>query len=153
MTRSYGIIIYRGFEGKTEVLLCHPGGPYWKCKKNFTVSKGERTGYEKAIDTAKREFKEETSFNAPSNIHYLGTKKVNKKKLVTIFYANMDIDVEKCHSNTFKLESPKGSGIIKKYPEMDYYKWFSLDDARKVIMKSQIYFINKLEDKLKEMKA
>lgn len=128
----------------------HPGGPYWKCKNFWTISKGEMKSNEKIIDTASREFKEETSFDAPTSSKFLGTYKVNNKKLVTMFYGLKDIDTNKCFSNTFQMEFPKHSNKFITVHEMDSYKWFNIKDAKKVIMKSQIYFLNKLEEKVKD---
>ena len=65
-----------------------------------------------------------------------------------MFYANSDFELSNCKSNTFELEFPKGSGNIQLFPEMDKYEWMSINEARKKIIKNQLYFLNKLEEKL-----
>lgn len=150
MKRSTGILVYKIENDIIKILLCHFGGPYWEGidECGWSLSKGEVGKNEKVIDTAKREFSEETNLALTSEVNYLGTKKISRKKLVIMFSTNSDFNLSDCKSNTFKLESPKGSGIMKEYPEMDKYEWMSITDAKKKIIKNQLYFLNKLEEKI-----
>ena len=149
MKRSAGILVYKIEKNNIKVLLCHFGGPYWENTDigGWTLSKGEVNNGEKVLETAKREFIEETNLNLTAPIDYLGTKKISRKKLAIMFYTNSDFELSNCKSNTFELEFPKGSGNIKSFPEMDKYEWMNLNDAKKKIIKNQLYFLNKLEAK------
>jgi predicted NUDIX family NTP pyrophosphohydrolase len=151
MKRSAGILVYKKENNDIKVLLCHFGGPYWQNIDNgaWSLSKGEVDANEKIIDTAKREFKEETNLEVTTPINYLSSRKVSRKKLVIMFYTNSDFDLTNCKSNTFELEEPAGSSKFKSYPEMDNYAWFSLDVAKEKIVSNQLYFLNKLEEILK----
>ncbi len=151
MKRSAGILAYKIEDNDIKILLCHFGGPYWENTDigGWSLSKGEVMGSEKALETAKREFNEETNLTVSTPIEYLGTKKISKKKLAIMFYTKSDFDISNCKSNTFTLEHPKGSGQIQEFPEMDKYEWMSMDLAKKKIIKNQLYFLNKLEEKIK----
>lgn len=150
MKRSAGILIYKIEENDIKVLLCHFGGPYWENTDigGWSLSKGEVSKGEMVLETAKRELLEETNLILTAPINYLGTKKISRKKLVIMFYANSDFELSNCKSNTFELEFPKGSGNIQLFPEMDKYEWMSINEAREKIIKNQLYFLNKLEEKL-----
>lgn len=149
LKRSSGILVYRKIDNEIEILLCHMGGPYFKNKDKWSLPKGEYKE-EKAIDAAMREFNEETSFKInKEKLSFLGSFKQKSKKLVTIFYTEGNYDETKAFSNTFKKEYPKGSGIIKEFPEMDKYAWMNIKEAKEKIIKGQIYFINKLDNILK----
>ena len=67
-----------------------------------------------------------------------------------MFYTNSDFTLTNCKSNTFELELPKGSGNIQSFPEMDKYEWISIDEAKEKIIKNQLYFLDKLEQKLRK---
>lgn len=152
MKRSVGVLNYRIRENKVEVLLCHMGGPYWSGidAGAWSIPKGEMKE-EKAIDTAVREFQEETGFLiSKESLTFLGSKKQPSRKLVTVFTSSNDYDCSKSYSNTFKKEWPKGSGIYMEFPEMDQAKWMSLSEAKEKILKGQIYFLMKLEKCLRK---
>lgn len=151
MKRSAGILVYRIRNNKLEVLLCHMGGPYWKGIDDggWSIPKGEMSK-EKALDTAVREFGEETSFEIEKeSLEFLGSKKQYSRKLVIIFTASHDYDASKAYSNTFQLEWPKKSGKICEFPEMDKAEWIPIDEAKRKILSGQIYFLLKLEEKIK----
>jgi len=150
LKRSAGILVYKIEKNDIKVLLCHFGGPYWENTDigGWTLSKGEVSKGEKVLETAKREFMEETNLNLTAPIDYLGTKKISRKKLAIMFYTNSDFELSNCKSNTFELEFPKGSGNIKSFPEMNKYEWMNLNDAKKKIIKNQLNFLNKLEEKI-----
>ena len=151
MKRSAGILIYRIQNKQIEVLLCHMGGPYWKGidEGGWSIPKGEMKN-EKAIFTAIREFQEETSFQIEKeSLSFLGSKKQSSNKLVIVFTASHDYDSTKAYSNTFQIEWPRGSGKMFEFPEMDRAEWISIVEARRKILKGQVYFLSKLEERLK----
>ena len=150
LKRSAGILVYKKENNNIKVLLSHFGGPYWENIDigGWSIPKGEYNKKEKAIEAAKREFSEETSLIAPTTIEYLTSKKISNKKLAIVFCSNNDFDISKCHSNTFSMEYPKGSGIKNSYPEMDLYEWMDIGKAKEKIIRNQRYFIEKLEQKL-----
>lgn len=150
LKKSVGVVVYRIVHDSIEVLLCHPGGPYWKNTDShaWSFSKGERNFDERVVDTLKREFFEETNLTIYTDLHFLASRKVSQNKLVVMFYTCCDYDLSRCKSNTFELEFPKGSGNIQTFPEIDQYAWFDLQLAREKIFLNQIYFLDKLEEKI-----
>lgn len=151
MKRSAGILVYKKENNKIKVLLCHPGGPYWEDTHfhSWGIPKGEVDDGEKIIDTAIREFNEETNLSIDKDkIEFLASKKVSNNKLITIFYKESDFDLCKCKSNTFSLEWPKGSGVINEYPENDKFEWIDIEEAKELVFVQQVSILNKLEDKL-----
>lgn len=147
MQKSAGVLVYKIENKKLKVLLCHFGGPYWEGidKYAWSIPKGLIEPGEKVYDTARREFEEETNLKLTTDIEYLVTRKVNRTKLVVMFYTNCDFDLTNCKSNTFELEHPRKSGIINTYPEMDMYEYMDIDDAKERIVPNQLYFLEKLE--------
>ena len=154
MKRSAGILVYKIQNRQIEVLLCHMGGPYWQGVDDggWSIPKGEMKD-ERAISTAIREFQEETSFQIEKeSLTFLGSKKQPSNKLVIIFTASNDYDSTKAYSNTFRIEWPKGSGKISEFPEMDQAEWIPIAKAKRKILKGQVYFLSKLEERLKMQK-
>lgn len=150
LKRSAGILVYKIENGKIKVLLGHMGGPYWENIDNggWSIPKGEFKN-ELAISAAIREFSEETGFTIDrENLNYLSSKKVSTHKLIVMFYKEGDYEPSKATSNTFELEWPACSGIINEFPEIDKVAWIDLDVAKEKILKNQIYFLTKLEEKL-----
>ncbi len=148
MKKSAGILVYKRENGKIKVLLCHPGGPYWENTElhSWGIPKGEREVDEKIIETAVREFKEETNLGIEkSRLEFLYAKKLSNQKLAVIFTVEKDLDLRDCKSNTFSLEWPKDSGIVKEYPENDKYAWFDIDEAKDYIFPKQVVFLNMLK--------
>ena len=148
MKRSAGVLPYKIEDNELKVYLEHPGGPFWEGIDKWSICKGEYSD-ENALDAAYREFIEETGFEIDKKkLEFLGSQKLpSVNKLITIFIINKDLDISKMKSNTFKLEWPKGSGIINEYPEMDEAKWFTIEEARQKILKGQEKILDKLEDK------
>ncbi len=147
--RSAGILAYR-FSGKgLEVLLIHPGGPYWARKDLgvWSIPKGIVEENENELEAAKREFKEETGFDATGNVLDLGTVKYSGKT-VHVWAIKGDFDASKAKSNMFEMEWPKGSGKIEKFPEADKAEWFSISEAKQKILKVQLPFLERLKEKL-----
>lgn len=151
MKRSTGILLYKIENNQPMVLLAHFGGPYWQNKEKggWSLQKGIVEKDEKVLTAAKREVKEETNLQIQDNISFLTSKKVSKNKLVIMFYSYFDGDISNFKSNTFELEWPRHSKQFKVFPEMDKIKWFSIEEAKEYIHPSQLYFIEKLEEKLK----
>lgn len=152
MKKSSGILVYKIDNDKIKVLLSHPGGPYWENKKThcWSIPKGEQDNKESLLETALREFREETNLEVTNDLKLLGSTKVSNNKLVTIFYTEEDLDTSKAKSNNFELEWPPNSGIIKEFPEMDKTEWIDLEEAKELIFDNQLFFINKLESILKK---
>lgn len=147
---SGGILAYKYVNGKLEVMLTHPGGPFWEKKDMaaWSIPKGLQETGETILDTARREFEEETGCKIQKDLLKLGTIKQPSKKLVTIFAVEMDIDVDRVKSNLFEMEWPLKSGNIQKFPENDRAQWFTLEDARYKIFKGQRGFLDKLVENL-----
>ncbi len=108
------------------------------------IPKGEIEEGEEPLEAAKREFMEETGFTAEGNFIDLGELRQAGGKIVHVWAMEKDIDPGKIKSNTFKMEWPKGSGQIKEFPEVDKARWFDLEDAKEMILKSQRPFLERL---------
>lgn len=149
MKRSAGILPYKLIDNEIYVYLEHPGGPYLKGIEKYSICKGEYKRDERAYEAALREFKEESGFDLKDKeLIYLTSHKVSNSKLVIMFTLNIDLDPTKMTSNTFV--KTMSDGVKKEFPEMDKAGWFKLDDAREVIFKNQIFFLERLENLLKK---
>ena len=143
---SAGILLFRFRNEKLEVMLVHPGGPFWD-KKDYgvwSIPKGLPEGHENPLDTAKREFKEETGFAVDGEFIDLGELNQSSVKKVHVWALEKDLDITNVVSNKFAYEWPKDSGKIQEYPEVDKAGWFDIELAKKKIIKGQIGFIDKL---------
>jgi predicted NUDIX family NTP pyrophosphohydrolase len=149
--RSAGILMYRRSGLDLEVLLVHPGGPFW-AKKDlgaWSIPKGEFAEGEEPLAAAKREFCEELgsepegAFVAGAFLE-LGTLAQPSRKEVIAWAVEGDFPVAELKSNTFEIEWPPKSGKKKRFPEVDRAEWFSPDDARRKILPGQAEFINRL---------
>ncbi len=147
---SGGILAYKYVNGRLMVMLAHPGGPFWAKKDDaaWSIPKGLQEENETILDTAKREFQEETGCKIEADLLELGTIKQPSKKQITIFAIEMEIDVNKVKSNLFEMEWPPKSGNIKKFPENDRAQWFAFEEAKKKIFKGQKGFLDKLAEAL-----
>jgi predicted NUDIX family NTP pyrophosphohydrolase len=145
---SAGILLYRFKNEKLEVMLVHPGGPYWAKKDNaaWSIPKGLFEENENPLEAAKREFKEETGLEVQGEFIELGKLKQPSRKIVQVWALDKDLDESKIRSNTFTLEWPKNSGIIKEFPEIDKAGWFDIEQAKTKITKGQLGFLEKLVD-------
>lgn len=129
-------------------MLVRPGGPIW-AKKDYgvwSIPKGLPEEHENPLDTAKREFKEETGFEVDGEFIDLGELNQSSNKIVHVWALEKDLDVTDVVSNTFPLEWPKNSGKIREYPEVDKAGWFDIELAKKKIREGQIGFIDRLMD-------
>jgi predicted NUDIX family NTP pyrophosphohydrolase len=145
---SAGILLHRERDGAREVLLVHPGGPFWARKDAgaWSIPKGE---YEEGDDPracALREFEEElgTALPAGTNLTDLGTVRQSGGKVITAYAAAGDLDADAITSNTFTIEWPPRSGRTQEFPEVDRAGWFSLDDARDKINPAQAELLVRL---------
>lgn len=112
----------------------------------WSIPKGLPEEHENPLDTAKREFKEETGFEVDGEFIDLGELNQPNRKIVHVWALEKDPDITNVVSNTFPLEWPKNSGKIQEYPEVDKAGWFDIKLAKKKILKGQIGFIDKLMD-------
>jgi predicted NUDIX family NTP pyrophosphohydrolase len=143
---SAGILLYRWRNGRIEVLLAHPGGPYWKRKDAgaWSIPKGECVEGEDAQAAARREFKEETGIELQGDLAPLGEVKQTGGKLVQAWSLEGDCDPAHMRSNPFSLEWPPKSGNVQEFPEIDRFEWFSLEQAREKLVKAQAAFLDRL---------
>lgn len=143
---SAGILLFRHRNEKLEVMLVHPGGPFW-AKKDYgawSIPKGLYDENEDPLNAAKREFKEETGFEVEGEFIELGKFQQPSKKIIRTWALEKDLDVTKIVSNTFLCEWPKNSGKVQEYPEIDKADWFNIEEAKKKILKGQIGIIDRL---------
>jgi predicted NUDIX family NTP pyrophosphohydrolase len=148
--RSAGILPYRNCSGQLEVLLVHPGGPFW-AKKDlgaWSVAKGEYEQDEDALQAALREFMEETGHTPDGPFLQLTQRKQPSGKIVDAWATETDWDPSKLVSNTFSMEWPKGSGKTQEFPEVDRAEWFNLPEALRRILPGQRGFLEELLEKL-----
>ena len=146
--RSAGLLMYRrAISGEVEVLLVHPGGPFWakKDKGAWSISKGEYADGELPLDAAKREFEEETGFSAQGEFLELGQVQQSGGKVVSAWAFEGDCDPAKLVSNRFSMEWPPRSGRMIEVPEVDRGGWFEITQAREQILKSQAPFLDRLQ--------
>ena len=143
---SAGILLYRPRQGVWEVLLVHPGGPFWASKDEeaWSIPKGEYPPAEDPLAAAYREFKEETSCSAEGEVIPLIPLKQPSGKIIQAWALKGDCDADAIRSNTFSLEWPPRSGLRQDFPEVDRAAWFPLKVAREKILKGQVGFINEL---------
>ncbi len=138
--------MYRRQGGALEVLLVHPGGPFWRHKDfgAWSIPKGGFGEGEDAESAARREFAEELGGAAIGPLEALGEVRQRGGKRVTAFALEGDLDVAAIRSNAFELEWPPRSGRIQTYPEVDRAGWFGLAEAHDKILASQRPFLDRL---------
>jgi predicted NUDIX family NTP pyrophosphohydrolase len=148
--RSAGILLFRQSEGRPEVLLIKPGGPFWKNKDvgAWMIPKGMIERGEAPAEAALREFEEETGTQLTSVPFPLATVRQAAGKLVEAFAVEGDLDSTAIESNQFEVEWPPKSGRIKRYPEVAEARWMTLDEARALMLPSQLPLLDALEKKL-----
>jgi predicted NUDIX family NTP pyrophosphohydrolase len=145
---SAGILLHRRGEAGAEVLLVHPGGPFWARKDlgAWSIPKGELDEGEDPRACALREFAEETGTRLPDGtLDDLGSVKQKSGKVVTAFAVAGDLDPATLVSNTFEMEWPPRSGRTQEFPEIDRAEWFGLDAAREKLNPAQAAFVDRLE--------
>lgn len=144
---SAGILMYRLREGVPQVLLAHPGGPFWRRRDAgaWMLPKGELQPGEEAEAAARREFEEELGVPAVGPMHALGRLRQRGGKWVEAFALEGDFDPATLRSNVFELEWPPHSGQRASFPEIDRVEWFVLAQARARILPSQAALLDRLE--------
>lgn len=145
---SAGLLLYRLRGGAPEVLLVHPGGPFWKKRDEgaWSIPKGEIESGEAAIDVARREFEEELGQAAPDgDFMQLGSVRQAGGKAVHAWAAPGDFDVTRLNSAAFEMEWPPRSGRKQSFPEVDKAAWFDLETARRMILQGQTAFLDRLQ--------
>ena len=147
---SAGLLPYRRRDGRVEVFLVHPGGPFWANKDThaWSVAKGEVERDEDLLDAAHREFSEETGLTLAGPAMPLAPMRQAAGKLVHVWAIEADIDPSAIQSNSFPLEWPPRSGQVRQFPEVDRAAWFDLADAQSKIHKGQVAFLSELHRKL-----
>ncbi len=144
--KSAGIVLYRLKNNDLEVLLVHPGGPFWSKKDEgvWSIPKGEFDTDEDALIAAKREFKEETGTYIDGEFIPLSPIEQKGGKVVYAWAFEGDLNPEEIICNTLTLEWPPMSGIKKEFPEIDKAAWFSIGEVSRKIINTQYDLIKEL---------
>ena len=147
---SAGILLYRMLNDALEVFLVHPGGPYWAKKDEgaWSVPKGEFEAGDDPLDSAKREFCEETGFDINGYFIELTPLKQPSGKVVYVWAVEGNLDATSIKSNMFSMEWPPRSGKDQEFPEVDQGGWFTLKQAREKLLAGQRGFLEQLQNKL-----
>ena len=144
--QSAGLLLIRESEGQLEVLLVHPGGPFWAKRDDgaWSIPKGEFSGDEDMLQAAKREFNEETGVTPIGDFTALDPVRQPSGKIVYAWALKADLDPSKVKSNTFQMDWPPGSGLQQEFPEIDRAEWFSVPVAREKINLAQAELLDRL---------
>jgi predicted NUDIX family NTP pyrophosphohydrolase len=148
---SAGILLYRLRPGGPEVLLVHPGGPFWARKDlgAWSIPKGEVGPDEEPLAAALRELAEETGAALElGRLIELGEVRQRSGKRVQAWAAAGDLDAGAVRSNTFELEWPPRSGRVQEFPEVDRAAWFGLEEAAERLLPGQVPLLERLRDSL-----
>ena len=144
--RSAGVLLFRRKRPQLEILLVHPGGPFWKNKDDraWSIPKGEHADDEDPLAAAKRELAEETGLIVSGDFIPLGEIRQAGGKIVTAWAVEGDCDAASLRSNSFSMEWPPGSGKTQEFPEIDRAEWFPMEIARYKIVEKQAEFLERL---------
>lgn len=148
--QSAGILVHRTGINGIEVLIVHPGGPFWAKKDQgvWSIPKGEFEE-EDELEAAKREFQEELGIDPPTGSYReLGTVKNKSGKVIHAWAVEGDLNVRGIKSNTFAIEWPPRSGKQQDFPEVDKAAWVSLEVACQKLNAAQVALVERLADKL-----
>lgn len=149
--KSAGLLLYRFQNKSLQVLLVHPGGPYWKNKDlgAWSIPKGEIEENEEPLKAASRETKEETGISVDIN-NPTSLKPVKQKsgKLIYAWANEANFEIGEIKSNLFEMEWPPKSGKKKLFPEVDKAEWLNFEDAEKKIVPGQLPLLKELEQNL-----
>jgi predicted NUDIX family NTP pyrophosphohydrolase len=148
--RSAGLLLYRESPTGLEVLLVHPGGPFWARKDDgsWSIPKGKFDESEDPFAAAKREFEEETGAAVSGDAIPLGDVRQPGGKIVYAWAMRVELDPGQLKSNTFRMEWPPRSGREQEFPEVDRAQWFAMDLARQKILKDQVPLLTRLAAEL-----
>lgn len=143
---SAGVLPYRTSIDGVRVLLVHPGGPLWAHKRDgaWSIPKGELEPGEAPEVAAVRELREETGWSPEGPLIPLGTVTQRAGKVVHGFAAPLSVDPATLVSGTFEMEWPRGSGVVRRFPEVDRAEWFDVATARVRILEAQFALIERL---------
>lgn len=145
---SAGLLLYRyNDEAQIEILLVHPGGPFWAKKDDrvWSIPKGEYDADERALDAAEREFEEELGQPAPVEARIdLGELDQSSAKRVHAWAIKANFDTEHISSNTFQMEWPPKSGTLVEFPGVDRAAWFAIPEAQTKLLPGQLGFLDRL---------
>ncbi|MFF3323603.1 NUDIX domain-containing protein [Streptomyces sp. NPDC002889] len=145
--RSAGLLLFRRRNGKPEVLIGHMGGPFWQSRDEaaWSVPKGEYGDDEEPMAAARREFEEELGLQPPEgDWHPLGEVRQPGGKLVTVWAMEGDLDTGLVVPGTFTMEWPRGSGVMREFPEIDRAEWLGIEEARPKLVAGQRVFLERL---------
>jgi predicted NUDIX family NTP pyrophosphohydrolase len=148
--KSAGLLLYRIRDDKPQVLLVHPGGPYW-AKKDvgaWTIPKGEFEDGEDSLAAARREFHEETGMEPAGEFVALRALRQPSGKMIHAWAFEGDADADAMRSNLFSMQWPPKSGQLQEFPEADRAAWFAMDEARMKLIAGQRPFLDELESLL-----
>lgn len=145
--KSAGILLYRRNAGELEVLLAHPGGPFWKKRDlgAWTLPKGEIDEGEDAYAAARREFTEETGFEVGEESTALEPLRQPSGKVIYAWAIEGDCNAAHARSIVFKMEWPPKSGKEEEFPEIDKVEWFAIPEAERKILPGQAPFLAQLQ--------
>jgi predicted NUDIX family NTP pyrophosphohydrolase len=149
--RSSGLLVYRVGSGRIEVLLAHPGGPFWQKRDEgvWSVVKGEIDDGEDPLAAARREFEEETGLTPPSGPETpLGSITQKAGKVVEVWAIEGEVDPASVVPGTFRMEWPPRSGRFADFPEVDRVAWFDPDTARNKLNPAQVELLDRLLEHL-----
>ena len=146
-SKSAGIVAFRRNQKRIEVLLVHPGGPFWRNKDlgAWSIPKGEYESGEHPEDVARREFQEEVGVEITRELLSLGEVRQGGGKTVIAYAVESDIDMANFKSNSFEIEWPPRSGRRETFPEVDRAEWFDLSAAHEKINAAQRTLLERLE--------
>jgi predicted NUDIX family NTP pyrophosphohydrolase len=148
--RSAGILLHREGADGLEVLLVHPGGPFWAKRDDgaWSIPKGEYVDGDDPRAAARREFEEELGSPLPggAELRELGEVRQKNGKHVVAWAVAGDLDASAARSNTFEMEWPPRSGRRQEFPEIDRAEWFTLARAREKLLPAQTAFLDRLEE-------
>jgi predicted NUDIX family NTP pyrophosphohydrolase len=147
--RSSGVLLFRRTDGEVQVLLGHMGGPFWAKKDDgaWSIPKGEHDPDEDAEAAARREFAEELGVPVPTT-ELIPLGEIRARKVLTVWAAEGDLDVDAVVSNTFELEWPPRSGRRQEFPEIDRAAWFDVETAHVKVVAGQRPFLDRLLESL-----
>lgn len=145
--QSAGLLLFRESRGAIEVLLVHPGGPFWARKDDgaWSIPKGEFDADEEPLAAARREFAEETGATVDGEFIELQPVRQPSGKIVHAWAVRADFDPAQLRSNTFAMEWPPKSGQLREFPEVDRAAWFAVDEARAKIQPGQLPLLDQLD--------
>lgn len=151
---SAGLLVYRRRPAGPEVLLVHPGGPFWARRDDaaWSIPKGEHGPDEDPLEVALREFREELGLEPPAVDRPLPLGELRQRggKRVSAWAVEGDLDVAEVRSNTFTMEWPPRSGRTAEFPEVDRAGWFDVATAREKLVPGQVPFVDRLKELLGE---